>query len=113
VRACVSTDRTVANKVDDVADPAEDGKSTAVQKATMNTLNIPDSKRTVIPASEFKNGGYVADDDKYLDKGKTTVHYDKTSISCRWRTRATRCITSNVLQTKVDAQCDKLATELS
>jgi len=35
------------------------------------------------------------------------------SISCRWRTRATRCITANVLQTKVDAQCDKLATELS
>jgi len=29
-------------------------------------------------------------------------------------TRATRCITANVLQTnKVDAQCDKLATELS
>jgi len=25
----------------------------------------------------------------------------------------TRCITANVLQTKVDAQCDKLATELS
>ena len=35
------------------------------------------------------------------------------SISCSWRTRATRCITANVLQTKVDAQCDKLATELS
>jgi len=36
------------------------------------------------------------------------------SISCRpWRTRATRCITAKVLQTKVDAQCDKLATELS
>ena len=35
-------------------------------------------------------------------------------ISCRWQTRATRCITTNVLQTnKVDAQCDKLATELS
>jgi len=27
--------------------------------------------------------------------------------------RATRCITANVMQTKVDAQCDKLATELS
>jgi len=38
---------------------------------------------------------------------------EKTSISCRWRTRATRCITANVLQTKVDVQCDKLATELS
>jgi len=36
-----------------------------------------------------------------------------TSISCHWRTRATRCITANVLQTKVDAQCYKLATELS
>jgi len=37
----------------------------------------------------------------------------KTSISCRYRTRATCCITANVLQTKVHAQCDKLATELS
>ena len=36
----------------------------------------------------------------------------KTSISCCWRTRATRCITANTLQTKVDAQCDKLVTEL-
>jgi len=36
-------------------------------------------------------------------------------ISCRWHTRATRCITPNVLQTKKvhDVQCDKLATELS
>ena len=33
-----------------------------------------------------------------------------TSISCRWQTRATRCITP--LQTKVGDQCDKLATEL-
>jgi len=30
------------------------------------------------------------------------------------KTRATRCITANVLQTdQVDAQCDKFATELS
>jgi len=37
-----------------------------------------------------------------------------TRISCHWQTHATRCITANVLQTnKVDAQCDKLATELS
>ena len=37
-----------------------------------------------------------------------------TRIRCRWQTRATRCITANVLQTnKVDAQSDKLATELS
>jgi len=36
-----------------------------------------------------------------------------TSISCCWRTCATCCITANVLQTKVDAQCDKRATELS
>ena len=34
-------------------------------------------------------------------------------FSCRWRIRATRCITTNLLQTKVDAQCDKRATELS
>jgi len=39
---------------------------------------------------------------------------DKTRISCRWQTRATCCIVENVLQTnKVDAQCDKLATELN
>ena len=31
----------------------------------------------------------------------------------RRRTSATRSVTANVLQTKVDAQCDKLATELS
>jgi len=38
----------------------------------------------------------------------------KTSISCHRQTRATRCITANMLQTnKVDAQCDELATELS
>jgi len=38
----------------------------------------------------------------------------KIRISCHWRTCATRCITTNVLQThQVDAQCDKLATELS
>ena len=37
-----------------------------------------------------------------------------TRISCRWQTCATRCITANVLQTNmVDAQCDKLAAELS
>jgi len=29
----------------------------------------------------------------------------RTGNSCRWRTRATRCITANVLQTKVDAHC--------
>jgi len=34
-----------------------------------------------------------------------------TSISCHWRTRTMCCITANVLQTKVDAQCDKLATD--
>jgi len=35
-------------------------------------------------------------------------------ISCRWQTRAMRCITANMLQAhKVDAQCDKLATERS
>jgi len=31
-------------------------------------------------------------------------------VSC---SNATRCITANVLQTKVDVQCDKLATKLS
>ena len=37
-----------------------------------------------------------------------------TRISCRWQTRATRCITANILQTnKLDAQRDQLATELS
>jgi len=37
-----------------------------------------------------------------------------TTISCHWQTSATRCIAANVLQTNtVDAQCDKLSTELS
>ena len=37
-----------------------------------------------------------------------------TMINCCWQTHATHCITVNVLQTnKVDAQCAKLATELS
>jgi len=37
-----------------------------------------------------------------------------TMISCRWQTRTTCCITANMLQiNKVDAQCDKLASELS
>ena len=37
-----------------------------------------------------------------------------TRISHPWQTRATRCIMANVLQTnKVDAECDKLATNLS
>ena len=37
-----------------------------------------------------------------------------TRISCHWQTNAARCIIPNVLQTnKVDAQCDKLTTELS
>ena len=47
------------------------------------------------------------------DKASRTMVIKITSISCRWRTRTTRCITTNVLQTKVDAQRDKLATELS
>jgi len=47
-------------------------------------------------------------------QGECNTHsWCNYSISCSWRTRATRCITANVLQTKVDAQCDKLATELS
>jgi len=33
-----------------------------------------------------------------------------TSLSRRRRTRATRCVTTTVLYTTVDAQCDKLAT---
>jgi len=38
----------------------------------------------------------------------------RTRINCRWQTRATRRITANMLHTNnVDAQCDKLATELS
>jgi len=37
----------------------------------------------------------------------------QTSISCRWGTCTMHCITANVLQTKVDAQCDKPTVELS
>ena len=36
-----------------------------------------------------------------------------TSISCHWQACVTCCITANVLQTKVDAPRDKLATKLS
>jgi len=36
----------------------------------------------------------------------------ETSINCCWWNHVTRCITANVLQTKMDAQ-DKLVTELS
>jgi len=34
-----------------------------------------------------------------------------TSLRCRWRTRATRCLTPTVLYTDVDGQCDKLVTD--
>ena len=34
----------------------------------------------------------------------------RSSLSCRRRTRATRCFTVTVLYTKVDDQCDKMAT---
>jgi len=34
-----------------------------------------------------------------------------TSLSCRREIRATRCVTPIVLYTKVDTQCDKLATD--
>jgi len=37
----------------------------------------------------------------------------KQVISCRRRTRAARCLTSIVLHTEVDAQCDKLASVVS
>jgi len=43
---------------------------------------------------------------------KLGFDYD-TSISSRRRTRAMSCITGKVLQTKVDAQCDKREIELS
>ena len=36
-----------------------------------------------------------------------------TNISHHWRTRTMRCLMANVLQTKVDAHCDKRTTELS
>ena len=32
----------------------------------------------------------------------------KTSLSCRWQTRATQCFAPTVLYTDVDGQCDKL-----
>ena len=34
-----------------------------------------------------------------------------TRLSCHRQTRATRCLTPTVLYIKVDAQCDKLATD--
>jgi len=61
---------------------------------------------------------YYLEDAKFAP-GEKRINREKcsqcqTSISCRWQTRALRCITEKVLQTnKVDAQSDKLATELS
>jgi len=44
----------------------------------------------------------------------TARNRNRTSISCHWRTRATRCITANVLKMiNMDVQYDKLATEQS
>jgi len=43
----------------------------------------------------------------------TNDNKNRTSNSRQWRTHVTHCITANVLQTKLDAQCDKLATKLS
>jgi len=40
-----------------------------------------------------------------------TILLHKYQLS--WWTRATRCIAANVLQTKVDIQCDKLTTKLN
>jgi len=37
----------------------------------------------------------------------------KTCISCCWWTHMMHCIMENVLQTKMNARCDKLVTELS
>jgi len=42
-----------------------------------------------------------------------SIFRTSTCISSCWRTCATRVITTNVLQTKVDAKCDKLAIKLS
>ena len=40
-------------------------------------------------------------------------HREGTGVLCHWQTCIALFITADVLQTKVDAQCDKLATELS
>ena len=49
----------------------------------------------------------------FVSNGERRRSQNWTRISCRWQTRATRCVTANVLQTyKADAQCDKLAIEL-
>jgi len=43
---------------------------------------------------------------------ESTIDVNKYHLSLtNPRTRTTRCITANMLQTKVDAQCDKLAIE--
>jgi len=59
----------------------------------------------------------------FLKAPQITQHHDsncsninrvvRTSISCHWRTCTTCCIMANVLQTKLDAQCDKPAAKLS
>ena len=40
-------------------------------------------------------------------------HLEVSAIQLSLTNHVMHCITANVLQTKVDAQCDKLATELS
>jgi len=74
----------------------------------------PRSRQITMPAlhhSTFYRPGALSDAQTTASKHWRQWH---TRISCRWQTRATRCITANVLQThKVNAQCDKLAIKLS
>ena len=65
----------------------------------------PRSRQITMPAlhhSTFYRPGALSDAQTTASKHWRQWH---TRISCRWQTRATRCITANVLQThKVDAQ---------
>jgi len=51
---------------------------------------------------------------RVAQKNRVIGYCKSTRIIDRWQTHVMCCITANVLQTnKVDAQCDKLVTELS
>jgi len=52
-------------------------------------------------------------DPEMKTKRRNTVLISRmfTSLRCRWQTRATRCLTSTVLYTDVDGQCNKLVTD--
>ena len=76
--------------------------------ATTSTIN---AGRRLLFRSHHHYDYVTATSSSYI---KINLAWHKwTSISCCWQTCVMRCIMANVLQTKVDAHCDKLATDRS